>query len=241
MKKTFLIFLILSANLGFAQDIDYTRKMLETLTSGKYWGRGYTKNGMEKAANFIEAEFKKTGLETLGSGSYKQAFSFPVNTFPGKMHVNINGKELKPGEDFIVSPASSGVNAVVDLSKKDSATYVNEKYKVVVSLKDKLTWSVSTKEDSITTISVNRKRFKETPVRISAEIQNKFVPSFKAYNVSGIIKGTRFPDSMLVVTAHYDHLGGMGKGTFFPGANDNASGVAFLLSLAKHYIKNPPE
>ena len=35
------------------------------------------------------------------------------------------------------------------------------------------------------------------------------------------------------VTAHYDHLGRMGKNTFFPGANDNASGVAMLLTLSK--------
>ncbi len=31
----------------------------------------------------------------------------------------------------------------------------------------------------------------------------------------------------------------MGSETYFPGANDNASGVAFLLSLAKYYAANP--
>ena len=35
--------------------------------------------------------------------------------------------------------------------------------------------------------------------------------------------------------AHYDHLGMMGKETMFPGASDNASGVAMLLELAKYF------
>jgi aminopeptidase YwaD len=44
---------------------------------------------------------------------------------------------------------------------------------------------------------------------------------------------------MIVITAHYDHLGGMGNNTYFPGANDNASGVALMLRLAKFYAANP--
>ncbi|MCX6294627.1 MAG: M20/M25/M40 family metallo-hydrolase, partial [Bacteroidetes bacterium] len=39
----------------------------------------------------------------------------------------------------------------------------------------------------------------------------------------------------IVYTAHYDHLGQMGEEIFFPGANDNASGSAMLLNLARYY------
>ena len=46
---------------------------------------------------------------------------------------------------------------------------------------------------------------------------------------------------MIVVLAHYDHLGKMGRDTYFPGANDNASGVAMILNLAKYYSANKPE
>jgi Zn-dependent M28 family amino/carboxypeptidase len=31
----------------------------------------------------------------------------------------------------------------------------------------------------------------------------------------------------------------MGKDTYFPGANDNASGTSLLLGLAKYYAANP--
>jgi Zn-dependent M28 family amino/carboxypeptidase len=54
-----------------------------------------------------------------------------------------------------------------------------------------------------------------------------------------VVKGTAKPDSLILITAHYDHLGGMGSDTYFPGANDNASGVSLLLNLARYYAKNP--
>ena len=59
-------------------------------------------------------------------------------------------------------------------------------------------------------------------------------------NVLGYIKGSVQPDSFIVFTAHYDHLGKMGNDAIFPGANDNASGVAMMLDMAKYYAKNPP-
>jgi Zn-dependent M28 family amino/carboxypeptidase len=51
----------------------------------------------------------------------------------------------------------------------------------------------------------------------------------------GYVRGVVEPDSFLVFTAHYDHLGRMGKDVYFPGANDNASGTAMLLDLARYY------
>ena len=63
----------------------------------------------------------------------------------------------------------------------------------------------------------------------------------ESQNVIGMVKGSQYPDSFLVLSAHYDHLGKWGD-TYFPGANDNASGTALLLSLARHYSikKNQP-
>ncbi len=42
----------------------------------------------------------------------------------------------------------------------------------------------------------------------------------------------------VIFTAHYDHLGQKGS-RLYPGANDNASGVAALLYLAKHFAQSP--
>ena len=53
-------------------------------------------------------------------------------------------------------------------------------------------------------------------------------------NLVGYVKGTKHPERLIVVTAHYDHLGVRG-GQVYNGADDNASGVAVLLQLATHF------
>lgn len=60
---------------------------------------------------------------------------------------------------------------------------------------------------------------------------------YRTQNVCGIIPGES--DSLVVYTAHYDHLGTHGD-TLFPGAHDNASGVAAVLDLARTTIQSKP-
>ena len=53
-------------------------------------------------------------------------------------------------------------------------------------------------------------------------------------NVIGLKKGTG--DQFIVIGAHHDHLGtDKETGLYYPGANDNASGVAMLVELAEKY------
>jgi len=58
-------------------------------------------------------------------------------------------------------------------------------------------------------------------------------------NLMGYIPGTRSPKSYLVISAHYDHLGWL-KGKLYPGADDNASGVATMLAAANWFKAHPP-
>lgn len=238
-KRSVTIFILFIALSSFAQDLKYARKTLNTLTSAKLWGRGYTKNGMGKAADFIQSQFKSFGLQPMDGNSFKQNFIFSVNTFPGKMNLSINGKKLIPGKDFIVQQASVGAKAKIDLEQKDSVTFISSSKNIIVSLQDKLTWSVAQKVNENTQIFIKKSSLSETPKHIIIDVENTFIPDFSASNICGIVKGTEKPDSVIFITAHYDHLGGMGKDTYFPGANDNGSGVSFLLSLAKYYAKNP--
>src|SRR4030095_12075879 len=52
-----------------------------------------------------------------------------------------------------------------------------------------------------------------------------------AANVVGRAATPLAPAKKIVVTAHYDHLG-IRDGVLYPGADDNASGVAVLLAAA---------
>jgi len=239
MKKTITLLLLCNAMFVSAQDVAFGRKMLDTLTSTYFWGRGYTNDGMKKAASFLADEFKSYGLQPMEGKSFLQSFSYPVNTFPGKMYVSINGKELVPGIDYIVGAESKGIKASGELEQADSVQFLNRKEKFIVKLEDKLTWTVAPEEAQYSMVLVDKKSVKGKPSAFEVNVENKFISNFKTANVCGMVKGTEKPDSFIFITAHYDHLGGMGKDTYFPGANDNASGISLLLNLAHYYAIHP--
>ena len=95
----------------------------------------------------------------------------------------------------------------------------------------KLTWSVSSFQSKYPTIYIDKKVTYSSSsifeIHFDAELKR-----IKTNNVCGVIKGKR--KKLIVISAHYDHLGMMGK-AIFPGANDNASGVSLLLNLAKYH------
>lgn len=239
MRKYFFICFIVLSTPVLSQDLQTARALLDTLTSKAMWGRGYTKNGMRKAADFISTSFKAYGLSPMDGKTFKQSFSYPANTFPGKMSLRINGKTLVPGKDFIVMPESKGIEAQAQLFQKDSITFINPEQRIILVLKDKLTWSVAPGQADYTGIEVLKTAISDKPETIELSIENQFNPEFQAANICGMVKGTSKPDSILVLSAHYDHLGGMGSDVYFPGANDNASGISFLMTLAQHYARHP--
>lgn len=59
----------------------------------------------------------------------------------------------------------------------------------------------------------------------------------KANNVVGMLPGKSRPDEYVIFSAHYDHIGTEPEGTdkVYNGANDDASGVTAVLSLAKYF------
>lgn len=224
-----------------AQDISFGKQMVDTLTSPFFWGRGYTNNGMEKAAEYIAGQLKSYGIKPMSGKSYFQEFSYPVNIFPGRMELSINGKNLVPGKDFIVDPAAKGIRKSGGLIRKDSISFINPEDRFIVRLEDKLTWSVSQDAADYSLVHIDKKSISGIPENYQADIESKFIRKFSASNVCGLVTGKRKPDSVILITAHYDHLGGMGKDTYFPGANDNASGVSLLMNLARYYAANQPD
>jgi hypothetical protein len=79
---------------------------------------------------------------------------------------------------------------------------------------------------------------------VSTEIVRREAP---AANVVGVLEGSdaKLKDEVVVIGAHYDHLGRGGQGSLAAregeihhGADDNASGVAGLLELARTFAKD---
>ena len=87
------------------------RRHINALASPAMRGRGYVKDGRERAARYIERQFSTLGLEPLGEKGYRQSYSFPVNTFPGPLQLVVNGRELVPGVDYLVDAGSGSLCA----------------------------------------------------------------------------------------------------------------------------------
>lgn len=108
---------------------------------------------------------------------------------------------------------------------------------IILLNSNKLTWGSSEFLTNIPIIEIDKKRIPTIPSKITVDIESKPFDNFTCTNVIGYTEG-EIKDSFIVVSAHYDHLGRMGADTYFPGANDNASGTALLLSLAKYHSYN---
>jgi aminopeptidase YwaD len=227
-----------------AQDLEFTKKIISSLTSEKYHGRGYVKNGCNKAGDFLDKQFQQIGLKPIDNRGFRQTFHFSVNTFPKQVQLFVEGKPLVVGRDFILNANSAPFHdeafLILDSSKK---YFTNIEKTVTLKLVKKLTFSASTGQATSTEFLVlldsNKAWQNGNQIKIKAKIDTKYFENYEVFNLIGKVNGTANTDSTIVVSAHYDHLGRLGKTVYFPGANDNASGVSMLLNLAKAIQAKP--
>jgi hypothetical protein len=108
--------------------------------------------------------------------------------------------------------------------------------------KDKFTWSVSQTANAYPFVQVQDSVFmRRKDGTINLHIETRFLKQHQARNIIGYIPARKHAKKKpyLFLTAHYDHLGRMGKANYFPGANDNASGNGMLYSIAQKLVKQP--
>ena len=258
--------------------------MVKSLTKKSFYGRGYYKNGVQKAGKWIAKEMDRLNLKKVNQ-TRLQYFSHPVVKFEGRVSLKINSHSLQPGIDFIVHAASlplkrKNIRALFitsqilqdtvklkslfdtlnfqhfvlildtippeNISKTTSTLYKLSEphflYGFVFLVKKLPPWWASPHIMSIPTFSaLYSDQWKWPSSKISFETGSSYEKDYISFNVMGMVEGTLKQDSFLIITAHYDHLGQMGKKALFPGANDNAAGVAMLLDLANYYQINPPK
>lgn len=137
------------------------------------------------------------------------------------------------------APSMQAINKFIDQIKNDPDLDCKG---LILITNDKLTWTTEPFQSARTVITINKKDLNAAEIKqIEVNIEATFLPKYTTQNVAGMVKGTSNTDSMIVLTAHYDHLGEMGKGVIFHGANDNASGTAMLLCFAQYYASHRPE
>lgn len=143
---------------------------------------------------------------------------------------------------------SKEFNAVlIDLTKLSNDTLKKiggisqelAKYVPVIEITNKkFTWSVADAQLGNPIIQIQESKFIYGQ-KIAIDIDAKLIHQYHSRNVIAMLPAKKKCKKTLFFTAHYDHLGRMGTDTYFPGGNDNASGTAMLLSMAKYFKENP--
>ncbi len=236
---------------------EYIRSEFEKIGLQTY-SKNYTQTFTTPVNTFPNAIlFKLNGKELMpgrdflvgaGSPSIKGSFS-TVSLSANDMLVDATFTEIlsEATNKFIVIPPYDKSSFSKEENDRISAvisflTYHenNPSKGTIVLFDSKLTWAGSTSLNPKPIFTVSTEAFNEELINVEVELKNKFYKEYKTQNILGYIEGTN-TDSLIVLVAHYDHLGMMGKKATFNGANDNASGVAMLLSTAKYYAQNKPK
>ena len=276
MRKVALIVLVFVSSALAAQDLDHYKSIVKELSSAKYQGRGYARDGANKAGKYLQKEFIKAGADEVSL----QPFTLDINTFPKKMKMSVDGKILVAGEDFTVREFTPGVKGSFPLYYVDTLNYNADKIFSDLALPENkgamvvcdfwftykhskdfrrleskdgapnagvvYTWETPLKFYKAYGEKVVDKpiiwvgpSFPKDAKSVKVDIDNLFLDDYECFNVIAKVEGARH-DSCYVFTAHYDHLGNLGRKVFYAGANDNASGTAAIVTLAKHYAANKP-
>ncbi len=260
MTKIYLTILLISAStFGFCQKGEnvINQKEVErieaTLSDNNMEGRRTGTPGITRAAEFIASEFKKAGLaEMPGVHGYHQTFTM-LKTMQGKVTGDMNGQPLDQKNVVVftsqkqldVSNQSGYKTAILkqgDNLIREAQKFISGKEHTVVIADTSFTKAF------IILPRLKRALFKnETNVVfiLSTQAVSTFkinatqeLEETKMANIVGVLPGKSKKNEYVVFSGHYDHLG-IGKlengDSIYNGANDDASGITAVITLAKYY------
>ncbi|MCD6321666.1 MAG: M28 family peptidase, partial [Clostridiales bacterium] len=258
--KRILILTIILITFAFANEYENLQKDIKFLSSEVCFGRSISRDGIFHAEDYIVNE-----LEKVGVGVHIQPVSYKINIPQKTPFCVINGDTLRPGYDFIPHPFCPPVNKEfsneeIELFDRNALEKIKDSLSLSsVSQVKRYLMKKRKKKDSRSLLLFSEERpiisrqsnqyvhpaYQVCESLIPDTIHSVYVMNeviFKktrTNNVIAVIEGITMPDSVICISAHYDHMGGLGD-VYYPGANDNASGVAVLLALARYYAEIPP-
>lgn len=263
MKKRILLPLLMAfTTVTFAQNIDKIINAAEVdrlerlLAADEMMGRKPYTASIDKAADLIASEFKKSGLayfETLTT--YKQPFNMLKAKFISAAGT-INSKPVEAANIIAVTVTpdielndASGYEKVVFDSTKN---LMQEAYKIIQSNKKTIVFINSFHAKNFSRLKRFKRESFEGTEPVVFVLTDEIVSGFKFQikhdisssalaNVIGVIPGKSKKDEYVVFSGHYDHLG-TGKvneagDSIYNGANDDAAGTTAVMMLANYFSK----
>ncbi len=243
-----------------AVEQDEITRIIKTLSADDMQGRGTFTPGIDKAASFIESEFKKIGLQPLtGENDFRQEFKV-TRIVPGIAKVVIDGKDIDPMNVLTISDKASlelSNTSGIQVIKLAAGEQFLPRYREILSMTSGVLVLVDESHASIfkrIRDNMNRGRIVEktgqnpgsvfvigesSATAFSARSDNK-VESLDLFNVAGMIPGKSKEKELVLFSAHYDHLGivkSVEGDSIANGADDDASGTTAVIALANYYKK----
>ncbi len=115
MKKSLLtLVMVLSLLVAFSQDSNQVRQYICDLASPAFHGRGYAYNGDSIAAEYLRAQLRQIGVEPFVKDYYHQ-YGFNVYAMEGTVKAALDGKSLRPWDDFALAPFSHPADGTFQL------------------------------------------------------------------------------------------------------------------------------
>lgn len=271
MKKTIYTLLVLFvASVANAQDInkiitrDYVDHLIKTLAGDEMQGRRTFTPGIDKAATFIENEFKQIGLKPLdGATGYRQTF-YKYQLKPTHVAVTIDGQAVANENVAVIGNNSTALSFNQTNSdgwiKLDPAKDFMSQYRTISRSGKKQLVLVDVKfVDIFKRIKAQAARpmdekdltgakqsaivlvlDKDTVAKdFNVDLKNEVV-KMPLFNVAGVIPGKSKAKELVVFSGHYDHMGivqAKNGDSIMNGADDDASGTSAMIALAKYYKK----
>ena len=264
------LLLLLIAGNASAQNIDkiitkaYVDNLIKTLSSDEMQGRATFSPGIDKAATFIEGEFKKIGLKPLsGASGYRQTF-YKYQLSPLTNQVTVDGKTIAPENTLVLSNTAEKVSfnqansdgwIKLDANKPFKAqlrSLLNSKKRQLVLVDPKFAADFNLMKGYFAKgAAMDEKEMNQanSPASILVLAGDTAIKTFDValqyslkklplFNVAGMIPGKSKAKELVVFSGHYDHLGflpAVGQDSIANGADDDASGTTAMIALAKYY------
>ncbi|MEH0157607.1 M20/M25/M40 family metallo-hydrolase [Limibacter armeniacum] len=251
----------------FAQDAisdAESERIVSILANDDMEGRETGTKGNEKAARFIEEEFKKAGLSYMeGMNSYQQSFTLYTTTTQSQS-IKLNKQKFSSNNSFALTDRTyfktkkvSELN-VVEINSGDDFRQKFSEYRaaekptlVLVDTAHSETFQqfsyyfrntppknqLDDKHFSLWVLTADKK-VKKAKIEIE-----KSVKEVKVTNIVGVLPGKK-SDEKVLFSAHYDHIGiqePIQGDSIANGADDDATGVAAVIQLANHFKKQKNE
>ena len=235
-------------------------RLIKTLSSDEMEGRGTFTPGIDRAAKFIENEFTQIGLKPLdGDNDFRQDF-IVKRIKPQTIQATVNGKEIDQQNVLIISdlPSSdfdqSSGNKLILIAAGDQFI---QKYREITAMKTPILVLVDNQHAQMfkrLKDNNSRGRIVEKQNQTAAAIFilgepdaanykvsfSNMIEELSLFNVAGMLPGRSKPKELVLISAHYDHLGIVKEvdgDAIANGADDDASGTTAVISLAKYYKK----